>query len=137
MRDRLLFTTIGLLVGIVAMQWTMPSGQASIVDSSVSAGSVVGVATEGFIFSILTSDGSIYWISESGFEFKLSIPIPVSDVAFYCGDDEGLIAKNGDVWKVTNAQGQNWVNLGPAPGDPVPTQGKSWGKIKNQYGGKN
>ena len=98
-------------------------------------GNVVAVATEGFIFSILTVDGSIYWVTESGFEFKHSIPIPVDQVAFYCGDDEGIIAKNGDVWKVTTTQGKDWVNLGQAPGT-VSTSPSNLGTVKDKYKGK-
>ena len=66
--------------------------------------------------------------------FKLSIPIPVSEVAFYCGDDEGLIAKNGDVWKVTTPQGKEWVNLGQAPGT-VSTSPSTMGNVKDKYKG--
>ena len=52
MRDKLQYLTIGVLVGIVVMQWAIPVGQASIVDHVSAGGNVVAGATEGFAFSM-------------------------------------------------------------------------------------
>ena len=102
-----------MVSALVGFHMNSRSANASIVDRKAGRVVVAG-ATEGNAFSILTVDGNIYWVTTSGFSFVRTIPVPTKDVAFYLGDDEGFVMKNGDVWKF-DTTGGSWINLGPAP----------------------
>ena len=137
---RMMYFSISVLclsmAALIVFHMDGHSASASIVDTNiVSDGLVVGAATEGNAFSILTGDGRILLVTTSGFSFVRDIPLSVADVAFYLGDDEGIVAKNGDVWKIDPADG-SWIDLGPPPGGVVPTSESTWGAIKDQFKGK-
>ena len=44
MKDKLLYLTIGVLIGIIVMQWAMPAGQASLVTAPV--GNVIAASND-------------------------------------------------------------------------------------------
>lgn len=130
MARKFLYVSLGILALAIACNLGSGGAGASIVDTSIAGGNVVAAATEGNAFSLLTADGSIYWVTEAGFTFVRSIPIPVADVAFFLGDDEGIVSRSGEVWKVFGA---GWLNLGPAPGGPIPVANDSFGAIKGKF----
>ena len=131
MKDKLLFGTIGLFVGIVVMQWTMPSGQATVVTPPV--GNVVAVESN----CVLMIDGSFWALDSTGPDTKgwrriSELPMPVADVQFFgCAR---IIDKNGDMWEEWNP-GQ-WINYGQPPIAPVATDQSTWGKIKSTFSSK-
>ena len=129
MAKRFFYICGGLLCLVAAYQLGTESSDASIVDTTIAGGWIVGAATEGNYFSILTADGSIYTVTAGGFEFVRTIPISVGETAFFLGDDEGIVARNGDVWK---SNGPEWINLGPPPG-AISVQSDSWGSVKDRY----
>jgi hypothetical protein len=131
MKDKLLFGTIGLLVGIVAMQWMMPSTQATTPTQPV--GVVVAAAGD----AVLCIDGSIWiFFNHDHWEQNAQIPIPVADVQIFSwvsGSEYFLIDKNGDQWQLS---GFGWQNNGQPPVGPVATEQSTWGKVKSKFGGK-
>ena len=128
MKDRLLYLTIGLLIGIIVIQWTMPSGQASITSDPV--GPVIAASGE----AVMTSNGQVWVHRTSGWLQIGTLPIPISEIQFF--SNEGtvyyLIDKNGDQWK---GGWDHWVNRGHPPVNPVPAVPSTMGKLKNEYNG--
>jgi hypothetical protein len=131
MKDRLLYGTIGLLVGIVVMQWTMPSGQATVVTPP--AGRVIAQTGNG---GVLTDEGEVWNISQpqgpgTPYEWMHlvpSLPIPVDQV--YSITDVALVDIAGNFWTV---DGDQWVNVGQAPSGTVANDQSTWGKIKAKF----
>jgi hypothetical protein len=130
MKDKLLFGTIGLLVGVVVMQWTMPSGQAGVVGPTV--GVVVDqlgerhvLGVDGGIWEFAYSQATPQWVK------TLDLPVPVAQVHFIEG--YGFVDKNGDLWERGTGQ---WVNRGQPPVGPVPTSQATFGQVKAQYKSK-
>jgi hypothetical protein len=135
MKDRLLFGTIGLLLGIVVMQWTMPTGHATIVTDP--AGNIV--ATMGS--RVLGADGNVwYWNQQSGWTLRHSLPVPLSDVRFIQQDNDwgtAFVDKDGNYWldNSTTPEGV-FVNHGQPPIEPLATEQSTWGQVKSQFKGK-
>jgi hypothetical protein len=126
MKDKLLFGTIGLLVGIVVMQWTMPGSIASVVTSPV--GNVV--ASSGA--SLLMVDGSVWTYSpEQSWRLVIQIPMSVQEVQFFSAANY-LVDKNGDAWTI-GGNGDVWINIGAPSIEPVATSSSTFGKVKALY----
>lgn len=131
MRERILLVMVGLLLGIVVMQWTMPEGRADVVGAPV--GNVVSIESN----CVLTTDGSFWHLTTTGpetvgWERISELPMPVADVRFFgC---TRIVDKNGDVWEERNPG--DWVNYGQPPTSPVAAEPSTWGKIKAKFGGK-
>jgi hypothetical protein len=129
MKDELLFGTIGLLVGVVVMQWTIPNGQATVVTPPV--GSIVATMDE----RVLGVDGNVWvWSHQYGtWENHGSVPVPVADVHFIEHDNDwgtAIVDKDGNWWELFNGE---WVNRGQPPAGPIPTSSATFGKVKAQY----
>jgi hypothetical protein len=136
MKDRLLYLTIGVLIGIVVMQWTMPAGQASIVTAPV--GDVVAVAYD----MVIARDGRLWslgpqTIGGPWFD-RGTLPVPVSEARFFSYVPGSLWAArivdaDGNVWLQTGPN--SWENYGSPPVSPVPTSPDTWGGVKGKYEG--
>jgi hypothetical protein len=130
-KDRLLYLIIGLLVGVVVMQWTMPAGQATVAIDPV--GPVIAVTPGG----VVTWNGEL-WGYTSGSWFKRGdLPFPASQLRFIVDNlpNEILIDTNGDYWTGIPSTG-TWTNHGQPPVAPVPTSQQSWGMLKGHYQAK-
>lgn len=130
MKDKLLYGTIGLLVGIVVMQWTMPSGRASVVTAPV--GVVVAADSD----AVLATDGSVWFFHQPSNAWLQigQLPFAVSEVQFFTHTDGFVVVrKNGDQWEYLNNE---WVNNGQPPIGPVANEQSTWGKIKAKFQGK-
>jgi hypothetical protein len=132
MRDKLMFGTIGLLVGIVVMQWTMPSGQASIT-STPPVGGVVTL-DQG---SVLMSDGSTWVVGavqqHSDWIQTGTLPMSPDQVLYWDAPGGNVVDKNGDFW---SDRGDGWHNYGKPPVSPVASQQSTWGKVKAAFSPK-
>lgn len=134
MKDKLLFGTIGLLVGIVVMQWTMPQGRATVVTPPV--GNVIAQTGNG---GVLTEDGVVWGTTQpegpgtpwSWYRPVPPLPVPVDQVHFIT--DVALVDKSGNFWRVDGTQ---WVNIGQPPTSPVSTSESTWGKVKAKFSAK-
>ena len=135
MKDKLLYLTIGLLIGIVVMQWTMPTGRASIVQPPV--GNIVAADYDW----VLTHNGEIwkyYMGYPQGWQKVGSVPLPPEQIQFihstWLEGPLAMVDKSGNWWRQTNPD--YWVNLGQPPVAPVPTSPDTWGGVKGKYEGK-
>ena len=148
MKERLLYMTIGVLIGIVVMQWgsSIPSGVVPVNAYYAGGESDIIAFTGGqqphLGAHILVEDGSVWefnwesgWVSNS----FVSPPCPVTDVKFW--GINVVITKSNDLWAY-NAKGDNypyyleWHNYGPWPGSSVPAEESTFGKIKSLFKGK-
>ena len=136
MKDRLLYLTIGLLIGIVVMQWTTNQGSnASIVSpgSGIIAISDYQALDEyGNHWRVYASAAESGWFlcSEGGVD--CAPQIPVSQIKFW--GDRLIITQDNVAWAYTNKDPvRGWHNLGPWPGGPVSTEQSTWGEIKGEY----
>lgn len=131
MKDKLLYLTIGLLIGIVVMQWTMPNGRASIVQPP--AGAIVA-ADEDWV---LTYNGEL-WRYDFGYPQRWlkegEVPLPVDQIQFIhtTWGPKAMVDKNGNWWRCEGG-GTYWVNYGQPPVAPVPTASQTWGGVKGKY----
>lgn len=151
MKDKLLFGTIGLLVGVVVMQWTMPAGHAEYVanDSGIIS------ATLSRLNSLGQPRCEVQLLDENGRSWRFGIgtsveepllcwsqtntvlPVPVGDVKFW--GEEFVVTKANEVWIWGNCDyvgTTGWVNCGPWPGSPVAAAQSTWGKVKAKFSGK-
>ena len=134
MKDKLLFGTIGLLAGIVVMQWTMPSGQATVVTPPV--GRVIAMTSSG---SVLLADGTQWGLSFSQGQggpyewYEIEPPLPVSVDQVQFADQNGFVDKDGNLWY---SGAGAWHNVGQPPIGPVSTEQSTWGKVKAKFSGK-
>lgn len=143
MKDRLLFGTIGLLVGVVVMQWTVtvPGRIGSVQASMVDHGATGIVAQDGPW--CLDQNGNV-WISylsdppvPTGTCWQAHTswnpPMPVSEIKFW--SHESIITTSDHEW---SKQGTNdpWVDCGAWPGVPLATEQSTWGKIKSTFSPK-
>ena len=129
MKDRLLFETIALLIGIIAMQWMMPSGHATVVTLPV--GNVVAAAEN----SVLTTTGEIWFYhgTEGWLRYGI-VPLPVGQIQFFTNVGLGLfriVDKSGNSWEQLGPE--TWVNRGQPPVNPVGTSPATLGKMKAIY----
>jgi len=130
MKDRLLYLTIGLLVGIVVMQWTMPTGQASGVHPGTGI-----ISLDDNLPYCLDENGVVWWLLPmdpwtapgAGYD----PPVLVSQIKFW--NRWYVITTDNIAW---HSNGNNWTNLGPWPGGPVQSKSETWGRIKGKYEGK-
>jgi hypothetical protein len=127
MKDKLLFGTIGLLVGIVVMQWTMPLGQAEVVTNPV--GVIVAQVANRVVVGV---DGGYWYADNNGTWQKVKqLPVPLTEIHFI-ESAYGFVDMNGNLW---NGDGE-WQNLGHPPIGPVATEQSTWGKIKSKFSPK-
>ena len=138
MKDRLLYLTIGLLTGIVVMQWTMPAGQASgvqVQSGAIAIESLLVLDEYGETWLINDDHTGTGWFRYSErSEFPPNLPVPASQVKLWSGGV--LVTQDNVAWKV-NDQSHQWVNCGPWPGGPVETNPQTWGGVKGKYEGEN
>ena len=140
MKDRFLYLTIGVLVGVVVTQWmTGRQAEVSVYGPSLANASVVDPTLD----VVAIAENQVLDRLGNSWDFPgdcwnpgnplFSVPIPVADIKFWT--PVIFLAKNGDLWRnTTGAAG--WVNCGPWPGAPVPTSEDSWGSVKDKYKGK-
>jgi hypothetical protein len=135
-KDNLLYLTIGLLIGIVVMQWTMPSGQAS---SALSNSGIVGI--DGGTVA-LDEYGHTWWVAltephwrllDQWSDYPADLPVAVSDVKLW--SYRFLITQDNIAWLLPDDTGALWINCGPWPGGSVPTAPNTWGGVKSLYDG--
>jgi hypothetical protein len=135
MKDKILFLTIGLLIGLVVMQWgiipqsaMLPVAHAGYVDNNATG---IVAMNENLAFDHL---GRIWAVSvASGWtEFSTSpLPISMNDVKFVAS--RTLVTNSNVGWKYEGNMNE-WIEAGPWPGSqPVPTEKQSWGSIKGNY----
>lgn len=140
MRDKLLFGTIGLLVGIVVMQWTMPSGHANVI---VPGTAIVAVQDResgpGAELLALDQNGLVWisqgpgrcWVRESLYD----PPMPVGQIKFW--QYGSIVTTDNHVWMADLVNGHyQWHDCGAWPGAPLPTHQSTWGKVKAKFGSK-
>lgn len=144
MRDKLLFTTIGLLVGIVVMQWTMPASNASYVtpvtgivaaETGIWANPVLEMMDQNGVkwrcqVGNGPNGGDLLWYQETN---QAPLPVPVSSIKFW--NNAWLVTQDNHVWMTHDVDGP-WTDFGPWPGAPVATQQSTWGKVKAAFNGK-
>ena len=137
MKDKLLYLTIGLLIGIVVMQWTMPVGQAA--DAIIGSG-VIEVESDivldeyGVVWYLRTNNDDPRWERYSGGHYyPTELPVPVSQIKLWSAGT--LITQDNVAWRVSD-DSYLWVNCGPWTGGPVPTSPTTWGGVKGKYEGK-
>ena len=137
MKDKLLYLTIGMLVAIVVMQWTMPEGQATIVTAPV--GGIVALMDPYVVLAngeMWSHDQFGNWVQRSA---HFNLPVPATDVQFIDSQTSAglikLVTKSGDVWGINYTE-DFWVNYGPVPSFQTPTHQKTIGGVKGQYKGK-
>ena len=126
MAKQFFYVCLGVLCLVAAHQLGVERAQADW-DPSVS-GEIVGVwAGVGFT---RTGEAWTFWNAAEGWlrAPNHDLPVPVSEVKFI---DQGSVITIDDVaWRRANDE---WVEIGPFPGGPVPLQPDSWGKIKDRY----
>ena len=67
---------------------------------------------------------------------RLDLPVPASEVKFLtiAGDWFVIVMRSGDSWAVNwTTPASHWQFCGPFSGQPIQTEGKSWGGVKNGY----
>lgn len=136
MKDKLLYGTIGLLVGIVVMQWTMPSGQAA----GTTASGVVAMAEnpESNEVYVLDINGHVWsnkpcWSRVNGFD----PPMPTSQIKFW--QFRGLVTTDDHVWTWAASQAHpegEYQDCGAWPGSPVGLQQSTLGTVKAKFSAK-
>lgn len=131
MRERMLLVTVGVLLGVVVMQWAMPSGQASITTGPV--GGVLAM-DQG---SVLMADGSMWVIGavsgQDGWIQTGTLPIAPNQVLYFDESGRNVVDKNGDFW---SDRDQGWHNYGKPPVTPLATEQSTWSKVKAKFNGK-
>ena len=96
MKDRLLYVTIGVLLGVVVMQWAMPTGQATVTTAPV--GNIIGMSAGG----VLLSNGEMWKLDlSSGWVKRGDLPIPASQVQFIVAFAPltNFVDKSGNFWQ--------------------------------------
>lgn len=131
MRERILHVLVGVLLGVVVMQWTMPSSEASI--ASGPTGGVVCL-DQGYV---LMNDGSI-WVNTgagnaNGWTQTGTLPMSPSQVLYWDAPNGIVIDKNGDFW---SGRSDGWRNYGKPPIVPLAVDQSTWGKVKAKFGSK-
>ena len=137
MKDRLLFGTIGLLVGVVVMQWTMPEGQANV---TVQDAGIIAVQDrgDGPGSELLALDqlGQV-WISQGPArcwvrEPLYDPPMPVNQIKFW--QYSMIITLDNHTWLAMPSNGTyQWSDCGAWPGAPVSSNQATFGSVKAQY----
>jgi hypothetical protein len=142
MKDKLLYLTIGLLVGVVVMQWTMPSGQASGVFP------VNGIVASGWYADpfLLDQNGHAWTVDVTTHTWReiveptyvpVGLPVPGSQVKFW---EACFVVTTDNVLCVDEydfaTQDHHWANYGPWPGGPVQKAPQTWGGVKGKYADK-
>ena len=137
MKDKLLYLTIGILIGIVVMQWAMPVGKATVVTAPV--GNLIALLGQD---KVLTTNGELWTLQGGSWQLQGLIPISINDVQFvgfdppsirYPNEPIGIIDKSGNLWQ---GYPGNWTNYGPPPTGSVPTPSETWGNVKGKYEGE-
>ena len=138
MKDKLLYLTIGVLIGIVVMQWrsndnprtsfvSVPSAAAGVVVDGV------GIVSQ-FGNHVLDQNGQSWFISTSCWEpdplgYVWPLPVPVDQIKFWHPGGP-IVTKDNIAWAWGSG---NWYSCGPWPGAPVPTSPGTWGSVKGLY----
>ena len=140
MKDKILYLTIGLLIGIVEMQWgTVAEGDDSSPYGIILRDTGGAQGTE----QILVDDNGNRW--RFTYDYVTGAitcwepagianlpPVDPHEVKFWQG--WMVVTRDNYVW-VRNDQAQTWQDCGPWPGGPVPTSPDTWGGVKGKYDG--
>ena len=130
MKDRLFCLIIGLLIGLVVMQWIMPLGHASdIVQGSAILHIQGGFALDinGQVWLLWNNNGC--WQPQPEYD----VPIPAEQIKLWIL--YWFITLNDELWRF-DKDSEEWQNCGTWPGT-VPAEQSNWGEIKGEYKGDN
>ncbi len=143
MKNRLLYITIGVLVGIVVTQWTMPASEATGVfpgPGIIAGGGYLALDEFGrtWVIELKDPDGTFNpkWVpAEERFSIPNELPAPVSNIKFW--SHGSIITQDGYAWMLRDdTQPPEWVSCGRwGPGGTVPAQENTWGGVKGKYDG--
>jgi hypothetical protein len=148
MRERFLLVVVGILIGVVVMQWTMPEGRAEyvtqedgIVAAAMSRSNRLGQTR--CEVQVLDETGRVwqFGIGENAEEplqcwadMGQSLPTSVANIKFWCQDV--LVTRQNEVWVRGDCDyvgAGGWVNCGAWPGGTVATEESTWGRIKSTF----
>jgi hypothetical protein len=135
-KDKLLYLTVGLLIGIVVMQWTMPTGRAADAiagSGAIAIESAMVLDEYGQVLEIVVDHTGTGWFPASERTNYPPLPVPVSQVKLWSAGV--LVTEDNSAWRVDSISHQ-WVNCGPWPGGAVPTSPTAWGGVKGKYDAK-
>ena len=138
MKEKLHYLTVWLLIGVVVMQWTMPTGNAADAitgSGAIAIESAMVLDEYGQAWEIVVDHTGTGWfpLSERE-ECPPNLPVPASQVKLWSGGC--LVTQDNVAWRVNPVSPREWVNCGPWPGGPVPTSPNTWSGVKGKYEGK-
>ena len=140
MKDKLLFLTIGLLIGIVVMQAGFTSRTVVVPVAHAE------VPPTGLIFAdgshFMDEQGQVWWLTEANHEAQWAfagtwpapVPVPVSEIKFWSAAGKYVVAIDNTGYLWDDYYGR-WNMVVWPGGQPVPTEGSSWGSIKSNLEG--
>lgn len=127
MKDRLLYLTIGLLIGVVVMQWTMPSGRASVV---LEEAGIVAMHSAGLSSALLLDQTGAVWLQSDPSacwqrEARFDVPISGASIKFWTPYQ--LVSKVDHAWVLSDTGNGNyaWHDCGRWPGGSVDIEHQS------------
>lgn len=136
MKDRLPYLIIGVLIGIVVMQWgvnSQPSITTQLIASPIGSNYLNGSGILAIVYQdVLDENGQVWRLSgsEEACWTRLSdwdVPVQVDQIKLW--SQLLLITNENIAWRNTNG---TWVNCGPWPGASVPAEQSTLGEIKNK-----
>ena len=124
MAKRIMYVCFGILALVIAFHLGAQYGHADYVDHSAT-----GVVSGG-CGSVLLSNGERWVYDDSGSQWNLyyTLPVPISQIKFWCGSH--FVDTADQMWR--HDPGGAWFNCGSPPGG-VATQSTSWGAIKAEF----
>lgn len=156
MKDRIFYLTLGVLVGVIVMQWGVirKNGNTPFNVPPASAGVVID--DTGIIAITGGHDTQVFLLDEFGQKWEANayndpcwqlyryplecanLPVPVSEMKFWTG--RTIVTHNNELWQC-KTEPENppmgWRNCGQWPGGPVETSPSTWGNVKGKYEGDN
>jgi hypothetical protein len=145
MKDKILFLTIGLLIGLVVMQWGVTS-RTTVVPMARAFTSDLPrtglVLTNGNYF--MDEQGDVWVLSDNNHDAQWGFagtwpapsPIPVSEIKFW-GDGCKQIVAHDNTGYLWDEYYSRWNSVHWPGSQPVPTAPSTWGGVKSQLGGDN
>ncbi len=138
MKDKLLFGTIGLLVGVVVMQWTMPNGYASYVSPNTGIIAAQGGMDISAFVEVLDQDGKIWRCDpqdgQACWAQEVNQTIPVTPSALKFWSKRWAVTIDNHVWIYdVYANPVGWHDCGAWPGGPVAANQTTFGKVKAMF----
>jgi len=134
-KDKLPYLTIGVLIGVVVMQWTMPSGQVSnaqVQSGAIALESGTVLDSNGDTWLIVYDHTATGWVPiVERIDFPAELPVPVEQVKLWSGGS--LITQDNVAWHTSNTSPSYWINCGPWPGGAVQMKPDTWGGVKSKY----